>query len=399
LPYFLKIIFTQWDHFKYGYPDVFRIDPKGWMAYDGHHRLACLYEAGERFVKAKVVGVIKAQPQDFEREFGFKPLLSVIVPTYNRADVLSDILHDLLRQQTNEEFDYEVIVADNNSNDNTKSIVESFQGRFEGRLHYVFEPKQARAHALNAGLKMAQGEIICCVDDDCVLAENYLWNLHKVFNQVAPDVGMIGGKILPKWIGGETPAWLQSLFSQPARYADGTFNRIKIGFEGVLGIMDYGDEPFLINEARKIKSSIQFFGANFAFRKKVLEQYGKFSAVNRIGEDTEMFERLINAGVKGVYAPTVCLQHKIPIEKGTPQFFYHWWYMQGIHMDLRQKYDRRFYFPFGVPSELLGKTMEFVQKCVSEKDPILKVHWRTYVHYHLGQIANVFNRNVMKRAV
>ncbi len=51
------------DHYRYGYPSVFKIsDCDCYMIWDGHHRLACQYLLGERFVKAKIIGVINNHP-------------------------------------------------------------------------------------------------------------------------------------------------------------------------------------------------------------------------------------------------------------------------------------------------------------------------------------------------
>ena len=321
--------------------------------------------------------------------------ISVIVPTYNRATVLKDTLECLIKQKTNGEFDYEIIVVDNNSKDNTREVVDSYIAQFQGSFMYVFEPKQARAHALNAGLKAAKGDIICCVDDDCLVEETYLGNINRVFQEYGPDVGVVGGKIFPKWLGNDYPFWLDAIFNQPARLENGAFNWTKISFEGVLGILDFGNEPFILDYTQKDCPRLQFYGANMAFRRSILERYGDFSAENPFGEDTEICKRLFNAGIKGIYAPSVGLYHKIPTDKGTPAFFYKWWFGRGIHMEIKEKYEPKFYYPFGIPMVLILKTIGLFQKSFQEKDLFSKIRFRWQGFFNLGQMTKLFKQNII----
>ena len=72
---------------------------------------------------------------------------SIIIATYNRAKELVDTLQGLTRLKT--ASDWEVIVADNNSKDATRQVVESAQASFPVPLRYVFEATQGKAAALN----------------------------------------------------------------------------------------------------------------------------------------------------------------------------------------------------------------------------------------------------------
>ena len=66
--------------------------------------------------------------------------ISVIVCTYNRANLLINVLQSLCEQSI-ETLDYEVVVVDNNSSDNTREVVDEFCRRFS-HVRYCFEPKQ-----------------------------------------------------------------------------------------------------------------------------------------------------------------------------------------------------------------------------------------------------------------
>ncbi len=311
-------------------------------------------------------------------------MISTIIATYNRAEVLKDTLDCLLNQKTNNEFDYEIIVVDNNSKDHTREVVRPYTARFPGRLTYLFEPRQGKSYALNRAIKLVKGEIISCVDDDCLLGEAYLWNINRTFQEYGHDVGVLGGRILPKWIGGNCPTWLEQLFSQLTKFEDGTFNWRKIGFEGALGIMDFGNEPFILDYTQKDHPDIQFFGANMAFRKEFLEKYGGFNITKRFSQDTEICERLFNAGVKGVYVPNASLYHKIPVIKVTPMFYYRWWFDRGVYSDFKETINFAF----------ILKIINFFRKSFLEKDLLQKVLLRYQGFYHLGQMKKTCSRSL-----
>jgi len=78
--------------------------------------------------------------------------LDVIIPTYNRADLLKLTLQSLLAAEIPAGLNVQVTVVDNNSTDETHQTVSAFQSLFAGRLHYLFERKQGRSSALNAGI-------------------------------------------------------------------------------------------------------------------------------------------------------------------------------------------------------------------------------------------------------
>ena len=74
--------------------------------------------------------------------------ITLLVCTYNRASDLRELLETALAQETGDSFTYEVLVVDNNSNDGTRDVVESFIDRGHNNLRYIFESKQG----LNARL-------------------------------------------------------------------------------------------------------------------------------------------------------------------------------------------------------------------------------------------------------
>src|SRR5262245_24642711 len=115
--------------------------------------------------------------------------ISVVVPTYNRANDVKDVLECLLKQNTRGEFEYEIIVIDNNSKDHTRQVLETYAARYPQCVIHLYEPRQGKPYALNLGIKSTKGDIISFVDDDCLMSETYLWNVFRVFEQYGPDIG------------------------------------------------------------------------------------------------------------------------------------------------------------------------------------------------------------------
>jgi hypothetical protein len=77
--------------------------------------------------------------------------LDVLIATYNRSDLLADALESVLIADRPAGWDVSVTVIDNRSTRRHQAVVESFIPRFDGRLHYLYEPQAGRSHALNAG--------------------------------------------------------------------------------------------------------------------------------------------------------------------------------------------------------------------------------------------------------
>ncbi|MBL0309836.1 MAG: glycosyltransferase [Bacteroidetes bacterium] len=88
------------------------------------------------------------------------PFFSIIIPTYNRADLIGKAIQSIVTQTYS---DWELIVIDDGSKDNTKDVVVGFN---DPRIKYVWQQNQERCEARNNGIKLAQGKYICFLDSD-----------------------------------------------------------------------------------------------------------------------------------------------------------------------------------------------------------------------------------------
>src|SRR5271166_6306818 len=83
--------------------------------------------------------------------------ITVILCTYNRSESLAKALASVAVQELSSGVLWEVLVIDNNSRDETPSVVRKFSEEYPGRFRYLFEPRPGKSFALNAGIQEAQG--------------------------------------------------------------------------------------------------------------------------------------------------------------------------------------------------------------------------------------------------
>jgi len=132
--------------------------------------------------------------------------VSIIIPTYNRAPLLGITLNSFIDLNYPKDH-YEIIVADNNSTDNTKNIVDAFIQKGYANIRYFFEPRQGVHYARNSAAKIAQYELLYFTDDDMIADINLMKELVKVFD-FNKNVGVATGKVLPCWEK-EPPQWIK----------------------------------------------------------------------------------------------------------------------------------------------------------------------------------------------
>lgn len=237
--------------------------------------------------------------------------MSVIIPTFNRAESLRDTLLGLKRQDIEKaHFRFEVIVVDNNSTDHTNNVLKEVQKDFGHPLQYVFEPNQGISYARNSGIRQAQGEYIAFLDDDTIPEAGWLSSLCNCFEGENADV--IGGKIELLWLS-DQPAWLSKRLMTP------------------LVSSDYGEKRFQVRSNKK-----RFVGANFACRKALFDTVGFFKEElgrrgNSLigGEDYEWFDRALAANARIFYEPGAKVLHKVWGEKITEDYILRWFHDIG----------------------------------------------------------------------
>lgn len=286
-------------------------------------------------------------------------LISVLIATYNRSESLKDTLDSLLNLECNGSYDYEVIIADNNSKDKTKDVVEYYQGKFEGRLRYLFEPIQGKSYALNSAINVAKGKIIAFTDDDVIVDKQWLTEIKNTFRNT--EIGIVGGIINPIWLS-KKPSWLTEKFY------------------GKLGLQNYGDRPFVTSSNAQLP-----FGASYAFRKELFYKYGLFDERMRFAHDTEICNRFLNNGVKFGYNPSLVVYHKVDSPRLRKNYFYKWFYRRGKMFNHIKKPSL-----VNILIGLLDKFISYIW-CKLKRDEENAFYHETKIFYLLGRLTGNYN--------
>lgn len=269
--------------------------------------------------------------------------ITVIIATYNRSRDLAKVLKDLLAQERNDSFDYDVLVADNNSTDHTREAVESFIPSSDGKLRYIFEGRQGKSYALNKAIKEASGEIVAFTDDDVSLDPKWLMNLVKCFEQTQCDG--CGGRILPVFPD-DTPQWLKDNLDL---------------LRGTIVYYDYGEET-----KKYEKSMFEFLGANYAFRREMFAECGDFRAdlgTGRppLGEDTEFVNRLEMRNKKLYYCGSALVWHPVDLRRAKLNFIAKWNVALGRYRAVtadNETVTSDLVYYFGVPRYLMREMLQ-----------------------------------------
>jgi glucosyl-dolichyl phosphate glucuronosyltransferase len=238
--------------------------------------------------------------------------LDVVIPTYNRSALLPKALRSLLRARIPPGLDVRIIAVDNNSTDDTKATIAEFAERSNGRVSYVFESRQGRSPALNAGIAAATGDLIGFIDDDEEIDESWYETILSAFTN--NDIDFIGGPYVPRFES-DVPEWLPKSHT------------------AVVGIVDGGDKvvPFDASYPGIL------MGGNAVFTRETLRRVGPYSTeLGRSGtrllscEDEDMYQRLRAAGARGLYLPQLIVYHFIPNERLTKRYHRSWCFWQSV---------------------------------------------------------------------
>ena len=223
--------------------------------------------------------------------------VSVIIPTYNGSSRIRSVINAILSQKNIDLKSFEIIVVDNNSTDNTTAIVREIALN-NNNLQLISENQQGRIFAVLSGMKAASNEIICNIDDDNLISENYLHNLIKLF---ASNNGLIA-------CGGRGEAVFEEYSTIPNWFLDNSLS-YAVGRPNISsGYID--------------KRVGWLYGAGFSYKKESLEKLlnggfkfsltGRSAGVLLSGEDTELLLALMLLGGDVYYDEKLVFKHYIP---------------------------------------------------------------------------------------
>lgn len=183
--------------------------------------------------------------------------ISIITATYNSGNTVADTLKSVLAQSYD---DYELLVIDGDSKDNTMEVVREMEPKFKGKLRYVSEPDKGIYDAMNKGIKMATGDVVGILNSDDFYTS--LDVLQTVANMMQD---------------GEVDA----VYGDVHYVDDKDLNRC---------VRYYSSKPF-----HRWMMRLGFMPAHPSFycRRRVYEKYGGFDISYRVAADFENLLRLI----------------------------------------------------------------------------------------------------------
>lgn len=299
-----------------------------------------------------------------------EPLLTVVVCTYNRAELLLECLESLF-EQTRESTVFQILVVDNNSDDGTAALVRKLQLEHHN-LRLVGEPVQGLSHARNRALHEADSEWVAYLDDDAKANPNWVSQILEIIQTT--DFAAFGGPYLP---------W----------YRDGKVDWYRDEYGTNLTWMPY-------TELSELRSDC-FSGGNAVFRRGEALAAGGFpidfgmcgDAIS-YGEENVLQHRLRERGLRIGFDPQLIIYHLVPMKKQTLD-----WFCQRKMTDGREYLDLR-----GIKPSLrvlLGHVLAFVS--VDARN-LARAFWRVAIRdYRLenAYIAVVpgllFQREVVKQ--
>jgi glycosyltransferase involved in cell wall biosynthesis len=228
--------------------------------------------------------------------------VSIVIATYNRGAKLRSTLRSLATQ-TLLPVEWEAVVVNNNSSDDTEEVFAEFAASHPRlNLRMVTEIRQGLSWARNKGIEEARGAIIAIIDDDEEVNAGFC-EAYVEFFDCHPEVSAAGGKVIPRYET-ERPVWMSRYTERP-----------------IAGTLDRGnvEKPF----DRGYPA-----GGNMAVRRELFTKYGAFNTgLGRTGdnpmggEEKEFFSRITAGGEVVWYVPGAVIFHIIPPDKLTMKYF------------------------------------------------------------------------------
>ncbi|HIA08915.1 MAG TPA: glycosyltransferase family 2 protein [Chromatiaceae bacterium] len=311
--------------------------------------------------------------------------ISIIICTYNRSHNLADCFSHLVAQTNVETVDWEIILVDNNSADDTEATVKQLNQTLSLNIRYVFEGEQGLSVARNRGIQESDATWLIFIDDDIRVEPQWLHAIHEGFS--LHDCDAVGGRIhiqspesLPDWI-------------QPDMY-------------GFLGHRDFGDESFKMDGVNQFP-----FGGNMAMHRRVFERIGRFdtrmgrkgegrkAAELFKGEETDFFMRLKETGGDTYYAQAAIVQHLILPHQLQRRFFrtlHHTAGLQKAVLDTQTFNRTLFGIPLFLYTQIIRAGAKYLVQLLS-RGPAFAFRQQMNVGYFTGMARGYHQRTLSER--
>ena len=222
------------------------------------------------------------------------PTISVIISTYNQPNWLKKVLVGYQQQTFT---DFEMIIADDGSTEDTKAIIESFQKQSNLNIQHVWQEDNGfrKTTILNKAILITKADYLLFTDGDCIPRKDFV---QTHFNFKKENCFLSGGYFkLPKTISEnitEDDIKTQRCFKKEWLINQGLKPNFKIN-----KLTAKGFKQWLLNTFTPTKATWDGMNAS-GWKKDILSVNGFDTRMHYGGEDRELGERLINKGVKPI---------------------------------------------------------------------------------------------------
>ena len=242
-------------------------------------------------------------------------MLSIIVPTKNRCELVRDLLNSLEKLRGLTRIKPNIILGDNASTDSTWKMLEARKASFPTELMPLRVSSPGKSAVLNEAIRRSNGEVLAFLDDDVIVDESWLEEI-EVFFQNSPDT----------YVG-------QGIIRTTARDSlDPEVRRLLQRYRTIPQLEFSSD----IGDLHSLN------GANIAIRRTVFDRVGYFD--ERLGpgasgtsEDVELAQRIRKADMKIAYMNRAIVYHRVDRERLTEKYFKQTHWRQGASRFLMKK--------------------------------------------------------------
>jgi glucosyl-dolichyl phosphate glucuronosyltransferase len=237
--------------------------------------------------------------------------ITVAIATWNRAPLLSRTLAEMTKLRIPAGAQWELLVANNNSTDDTDAAIAEFTDRLP--IRRIFEPRLGKSFACNLLVREATGDLILWTDDDALVDSEWLAKYHEAASSW-PDAAFFGGTVEPLYEA-PPPPWVVRNETQVAH---------------CFGLCQYG------KSLRPLAPQEYPNGSNMAFRRDLLNRFPFDLRLGKTGkrkgwcEDSELVDRLRDAGQFGLWVGTASVKHWVPKERMTYRYVWDWYVGAGL---------------------------------------------------------------------
>lgn len=221
--------------------------------------------------------------------------ITVLIPTYNNSEMLAKTL-DSLGTTDYSAHDVEVVVIDNNSSDDTRTIVKRHAQRITV-ISYLFEAKQGKNCAINRALSdITLRDIVFFTDDDVTFQPDFFECAGRSVEKW-PEHSVFGGRVFLIWPEGEVPGWAQELAVQGKAFSK----------------LDLGDDPKVLASGQNpVGTCLWIRREVFGSGRRFNEGFGPRPKDRVMGSETSFLISLRKAGYSIFYDPSVQIGHRVP---------------------------------------------------------------------------------------